>query len=79
VKIETYGQRYRIKWEAFMGNVSVASGTLLVRPTKPKVLRGIPVKIRAQAMMAADKHLRSNNLTYARAKGRALHITPLED
>lgn len=76
--IETYGQRYGIEWEAFMGNVSVASGNLYVRPTRPRVLRGVPMKIRAQAMLAADKHLRQTNPTYARSKSRALRITPME-
>jgi hypothetical protein len=75
--IETYGQKYRIRWTSFDRGRELDTGTLTVRPTKPGTFRGVVVKIRSQALNAADKWLRKNKTSYARGDAWALHITPI--
>jgi hypothetical protein len=77
--IETYGQRYRIYWAAFRQGRMIDSGELTVRPTKPALFRDVVVKIRSQALNAADKWLRKNKSNYARGDAWALTIEPVKE
>lgn len=77
--METYGQRYSIEWTSFLRGREMAGGEVKVRPTKPMILRGIPVHIRSHALNAADRWLRSNRPKYAHADAWVLKINPVED
>lgn len=76
---ETYGQRFRITWTAYVRGKPRDEGSVVVKPLKPSVVRGVVVKLRSQALNGADKWLRKNKPTYATADAWALRIEPIEE
>lgn len=76
--IETYGQRYAITWRSFRKGQPIGEGSLKLTVKKPRIVNGLPMSIRSQALLKADQHLRQTSRIYQMSDSWSLGITTTE-